>query len=70
MSNNQSSGGGSGGGGRSSLKRLLKEIDTWRSEQSEEKGIERLGPVSEDDVFVWEAVFNGKGIGGGYDCAF
>lgn len=30
-------------------------------------GIERLGPVADDDLLRWEAVVNGKGIGGGYD---
>jgi len=29
--------------------------------------IERLGPVSEDDLFRWEAVLLGKGLGGGYE---
>lgn len=53
---------------RSSARRLLNELNTWRAEQSEEKGIERLGPPGEeDDLFAWEAVVNGKGIGGGYD---
>jgi len=52
---------------RNATKRLLKEIDSWREEQKEEKGIERLGPAGEEDLFVWEAVVNGKGVGGGYD---
>ena len=33
-------------------------------------GIERLGPVSEDDLLAWEAVFNGRGISGGYEGKF
>jgi peroxin-4 len=52
---------------RSATKRLLKELDTWRSEQKDERGVERLGPAGEDDLFVWEAVINGQGIGCGYD---
>jgi ubiquitin-protein ligase len=55
---------------RNATKRLLKEIDSWREEQKEEKGIERLGPAGEEDLFVWEAVVNGKGVGGGYDCEY
>lgn len=30
-------------------------------------GIERLGPVAEDQLLRWEAVINGRGLGGGYD---
>lgn len=52
---------------RSAIKRLLREVDTWQEEKKEEKGIERLGPVNEDDLFTWEAVINGNGIGCGYD---
>ena len=52
---------------RNATKRLLKELDAWRDEQKEESGIERLGPAGEEDLFVWEAVVNGKGVGGGYD---
>ncbi|KOS18681.1 Ubiquitin-conjugating enzyme E2 pex4 [Escovopsis weberi] len=48
-------------------KRLIKELGTWRKEAPEEKGIERLGPASEDDLFLWEAVINGRGVGCGYD---
>lgn len=48
-------------------KRLIKELDTWRKEQREETGIERLGPVSEGDLLTWEAVINGRGVGAGYD---
>ncbi|OAA32664.1 Ubiquitin-conjugating enzyme/RWD-like protein [Moelleriella libera RCEF 2490] len=64
-----SSGSGSGAASSSSAtKRLLKELDTWRREQpSESGGIERLGPRDEDDLLEWEAVFNGRGVGGGYD---
>jgi ubiquitin-protein ligase len=42
-------------------------MENWRKEQKDEKGVERLGPVNEDDLFEWEAVINGKGIGSGYD---
>lgn len=53
---------------RSATRRLLKEMETWRAEQPEEAGIERLGPAgAEDDLFRWEAVINGHGIGHGYD---
>lgn len=52
---------------RSATRRLIKELDTWRVEAQDEKGIERLGPVGEDDLLVWEAVFNGRGISGGYE---
>lgn len=52
---------------RSATRRLIKELDTWRAESRDEKGIERLGPVSEDDLLSWEAVFNGHGISGGYE---
>lgn len=54
---------------RGATRRLIKELDTWRSESRDEKGIERLGPVSEDDLLAWEAVINGRGVGGGYDGA-
>lgn len=52
---------------RSATRRLIKELETWRSESRDERGIERLGPVGEDDLLTWEAVINGRGIGGGYD---
>lgn len=55
---------------RSATKRLLKELEKWRVEQVEERGIERLGPVGEEDLFVWEAVVNGQGVGCGYDGTF
>jgi peroxin-4 len=58
---------GSGSSSRSPAKRLLKELDTWRAEQPDEKGIERLGPVGEDDLFEWEAVINGRDVGSGYE---
>ncbi|RYP70302.1 hypothetical protein DL769_005008 [Monosporascus sp. CRB-8-3] len=52
---------------RSATKRLLKELAVWEKEAPTETGIERLGPVSEDELLQWEAVINGRGIGGGYD---
>ncbi|GKT83352.1 ubiquitin-conjugating enzyme [Colletotrichum tofieldiae] len=30
--------------GRGAIKRLIKELDVWRAEQKDERGIERLGP--------------------------
>ncbi|KAK0731462.1 ubiquitin-conjugating enzyme/RWD-like protein [Lasiosphaeris hirsuta] len=49
-------------------RRLLTELDTWHSiEAKDDKGIERLGPISDDQLLSWEAVINGRGIGGGYD---
>ncbi|KAF3762484.1 hypothetical protein M406DRAFT_45480 [Cryphonectria parasitica EP155] len=57
----------SGSSSRNAAKRLLKELDTWRSEAPDEEGIERLGPIDEGDLLTWEAVINGRGIGGGYD---
>ncbi|KAK7459282.1 ubiquitin-conjugating enzyme [Colletotrichum acutatum] len=56
--------------GRGAIKRLIKELDVWRSEKKEERGIERLGPVDDDDLLTWEAVVNGRGIGNGYDGMF
>lgn len=58
------------GAGGSASKRLIKELGTWDAEKSQETGIERLGLAGEEDLFVWEAVLNGKGIGHGYDCEF
>ncbi|CAM1505668.1 Fc.00g113050.m01.CDS01 [Cosmosporella sp. VM-42] len=55
------------GASRNATRRLLKELDTWRVEQKEEKGIERLGPKNEADLLEWEAVINGRGVGCGYD---
>jgi peroxin-4 len=48
------------------LKRLLSELNALRSHPPGPP-IERLEPVSEDDLFHWEAVVNGRGMGGGYD---
>ncbi|KAI0176225.1 ubiquitin-conjugating enzyme/RWD-like protein [Hypoxylon sp. FL1284] len=53
---------------RNATKRLLKEIVAWQEKEAPtETGIERLGPVAEDELFHWEAVINGKGVGCGYD---
>jgi len=53
---------------RSATRRLLKELDTWNKvESKDEKGIERLGPVDEESLLTWEAVINGRGLGGGYE---
>lgn len=52
---------------RGAARRLIKELDNWHAEAPEEKGIERLGPISESDLFRWEAVINGQGVGNGYD---
>lgn len=52
---------------RNKTHRLLKELDTWNSESKDEKGIERLGPVSDGDLSTWQAVINGHGVGSGYD---
>lgn len=53
---------------RSAPKRLLKELDAWELERKQgESGIERLGPPDDGDLLTWEAVINGKGVGGGYD---
>jgi peroxin-4 len=54
-------------GSRGAAKRLIKELDKWQVERKEEKGIERLGPVDSDDLFIWEAVVNGHDVGSGYD---
>ncbi|QUC19700.1 uncharacterized protein UV8b_03941 [Ustilaginoidea virens] len=51
----------------SATKRLIKELDAWRRDQHDEPGIERLGPVREDNLLEWEAVINGRGVGSGYD---
>lgn len=62
--------------GAGAAKRLIKELEAWRAEQADEEttttmttpsGIERLGPLHESDLLTWEAVFNGRGVGGGYD---
>jgi peroxin-4 len=53
---------------RNASRRLLKELETWNTaEAKDERGIERLGPVRDDELLSWEAVINGSGIGGGYD---
>lgn len=52
---------------RSATKRLLKELDAWRTERRDEDGIERLGPRDDNDLFHWEAVVNGRRVGCGYD---
>ncbi|OTB06630.1 hypothetical protein M426DRAFT_54809 [Hypoxylon sp. CI-4A] len=52
---------------RNAAKRLIKEIQTWEKEAPNEKGIERLGPVNEDELLHWEAVINGRGVGSGYN---
>ncbi|KAI0817653.1 ubiquitin-conjugating enzyme [Xylaria sp. FL0064] len=61
------SGSNSGSSSRSPAKRLLRELAVWEKEAPAETGIERLGPVNEDELLRWEAVINGRGIGGGYD---
>ncbi|KAJ4297081.1 E2 ubiquitin-protein ligase peroxin 4 [Collariella sp. IMI 366227] len=49
---------------RSVIRRLLKELDTWtNTESATEQGIERLGPVSDEQLLTWEAVINGRGWG-------
>ncbi|KGQ11921.1 Protein PEROXIN-4 [Beauveria bassiana D1-5] len=53
--------------GRTGARRLLKELETWRAEQPEERGIERLGPASDESLMQWEAVINGHDVGHGYD---
>ncbi|KAI1430020.1 ubiquitin-conjugating enzyme [Xylaria sp. FL1777] len=63
-----SSGSGSGSGSsRSAAKRLIRELAVWEKEAPAETGIERLGPVNEDELLRWEAVINGRGVGAGYD---
>ncbi|EGS19167.1 putative ubiquitin protein [Thermochaetoides thermophila DSM 1495] len=53
---------------RGAMRRLMKELDTWTNVESlTEEGIERLGPVNDDELLEWEAVINGKGVGYGYD---
>jgi peroxin-4 len=58
----------------SASRRLLQELSQLRAQDTnpnaattEISPIERLGPVSDDELFHWEAVINGKGLGGGYD---
>jgi hypothetical protein len=63
-----------GGGGGGATRRLLKELESWEKSntttQTENVGIERLGPVDDGELGVWEAVINGRGIGCGYDGTF
>lgn len=55
---------------RNAIRRLLKELDTWTTtEAAGEQGIERLGPVNDDELLSWEAVINGRGVGNGYESA-
>lgn len=61
----------------SPLKRLHAELSALNSSLSSSGSvsnqnasssvIERLEPVSHEDLFQWEAVIRGKGLGGGYD---
>jgi peroxin-4 len=55
------------GSAKTATRRLIKELDTWRKEQPEEQGIERLGPTTDENLLEWEAVINGRGVGAGYD---
>lgn len=48
----------------SPIKRLLAELKSSHNIRS--STIERLEPVN-DDLFRWEAVIRGKGLGKGYD---
>ena len=53
---------------RTATRRLLKEVESLSKLQGDyEKGIERVGPVSDDELFKWEAVINGQDVGYGYD---
>ncbi|KAL2262047.1 hypothetical protein VTK26DRAFT_2641 [Humicola hyalothermophila] len=53
---------------RNAIRRLLKELETWNNTESAgEQGIERLGPVSDDELLTWESVINGRGVGNGYE---
>lgn len=55
---------------RSAMRRLLKELETWnKTESVDEQGIERLGPVVDEELLTWEAVINGRGVGCGYESA-
>ncbi|CAJ2501722.1 Uu.00g045750.m01.CDS01 [Anthostomella pinea] len=62
-----SAGSSSSSSSRNATKRLLRELAVWEKEAPSETGIERLGPVGEDELLRWEAVINGRGVGGGYD---
>ncbi|KAF2968792.1 hypothetical protein GQX73_g4736 [Xylaria multiplex] len=50
---------------RSAAKRLLRELAVWEKEAPTETGIERLGPVNDQELLRWEAVINGRGVGAG-----
>lgn len=56
---------------RSPLKRLHAELSALQSlgarPASDGSAIERLEPVDTDDLFKWEAVVKGRGLGGGYE---
>ncbi|KAH6650872.1 ubiquitin-conjugating enzyme/RWD-like protein [Chaetomium tenue] len=53
---------------RGAMRRLLKELETWnKTESVDEQGIERLGPVADEELLTWEAVINGRGVGCGYE---
>ncbi|KAF4594811.1 ubiquitin-conjugating enzyme [Ophiocordyceps camponoti-floridani] len=55
-------------GATTATKRLLRELEVWRREgDDDDKGIERLGPVEDHGLLEWQAVINGRGVGGGYD---
>ncbi|KAI9732051.1 MAG: hypothetical protein M1818_007646 [Claussenomyces sp. TS43310] len=64
-------GSSSSSSGGSASRRLLQELSGWRKDlarnPTEFPAIERLGPVDDDDLFHWEAVINGRRLGGGYD---
>ncbi|KAK7952090.1 ubiquitin-conjugating enzyme E2 4 [Apiospora aurea] len=42
-----------GSSSRSATKRLLRELTNWEKEAPADSGIERLGPVSEDELLKW-----------------
>ncbi len=59
-------------------KRLLQELSQIRSSEKESlqasaagtgerSPIDRIGPVDDESLFHWEAVINGRGLGGGYE---
>lgn len=54
---------------RSPLKRLHAELAALQSLGSRDRSsvVERLEPVDTDDLFKWEAVVKGRGLGGGYE---
>ncbi len=64
------SGSASAASSHNAIKRLSKELAVWKKESATETGIERLEPVSDDEMLHWEAVINGRGIGCGYDGSF